>query len=140
MALTPTFPGDVDDAGKLTLAKTARRDLARYVKTLTGKRVRVTVTEEKAKRSDPANRWHWGVAIPLIANELGYDRHEHELVHYALVAKWGGTTFDPKLGVEVPNKRSSQLTPAEFSDLMEWEVRFAATDLGIVIPLPGEVA
>jgi hypothetical protein len=138
MALVPTFPADVTPDGKLELPTTARRDLARYVKTLKGKRVRVSVAEAKDTRSTAANRWWWGVAVPLIANELGYDRHEHERVHYALVAKAFGVTIDPKLKTEVPNVRSSKLTTEQFSELMEWAVRFAATELGIVVPLPGE--
>ena len=140
MALTPTFPADVSDDGKLTLPKTTQRDLARYVKTLKGKRVVLSVTEYQNTRSQLQNKWWWGVAVPLIAYELGYDKHEHERVHYALVSKCFGVTVDPKLGTEVPNVRSSKLTTVQFSELMEWSVRVAATEWGIVIPLPGEVA
>ena len=138
MALTPVFTAEVSETGKLELPATTRRDFARYVKTLKGKRVVVSVKEDRPTRSQAANRWWWGVCVPLIAYELGYDKHEHERVHYALVSKCFGVTIDPKLGTEVPNVRSSKLNTAQFSELMEWAVRFAATEWGIVIPLPGE--
>ena len=74
----------------------------------------------------------------MIAHELGYDKHEHDDVHYALVAKCFGTHV--KLQQEIPNVRSSHLTTTQFSELMEWEVRFAAQELGVVVPLPNEGA
>ncbi len=110
-----------------------------FLRRLAGKDVDVVIRPHRNRRSDQQNKWHWGVAVPLIAQELGYDKHEHEHVHYALVAKCFGTTFDPKLQQEIPNKRSSELTTTEFSELMEWEVRWAAQEYGIEIPLPDEV-
>ena len=111
----------------------------RYVRGLTGAQVEVVVRKRKSQRSLDQNAWAWGVAYPIIAGELGYDQHEHEDLHYALVAKCFGEHFDKRIGAMVPNKRSSKLTTAEFSSYMEWLVRFAATELGgIVVPLPGE--
>ena len=105
---------------------------------LAGVAVDVVVKKHRNKRSDRQNRWHWGIAVPLIAHELGYDKHEHEDVHYALVAKCFGTHWDDKLKQEIPNVRSSELTTAQFSELMEWEIRWAAQEYGIVVPLPNE--
>lgn len=138
MSLIPVFHGVVSDDGKLALADAERYLRQGYLKHLAGKPVDLIVRAHRNKRSDAQNKWHWGVAVPLIAHELGYDKHEHEDVHYALVAKCFGTRFDPKLKQEIPNVRSSQLTTVQFSELMEWEVRWAAQELGIQIPLPGE--
>jgi hypothetical protein len=95
---------------------------------------------QRRRRSDRQNAWIWGVAYPLIAETLGYDRHEHDEIHYALVAKCFGTHHDDKLAIDVPNVRSSKLSTKQFSDYMDWLVRFAAQEWGCVIPLPDEEA
>lgn len=138
MALVPIFHGDVTADVKLIL-DAAEAELRRgYLRKLAGQRVQIVVRKFRKNRSDRQNRWWWGIAVPLIAQELGYDKHEHEDVHYALVAKCFGVHFDDRLKQEVPNKRSSSLTTAEFSELMEWAVRVAAIEWGIQLPLPNE--
>jgi hypothetical protein len=138
--LIPVFHGKVSDDGeRLELAENERNLRRGYLRQLAGQAVDVIVRRHRKRRSDAQNRYHWGIAVPLIAQELGYDKHEHEDVHYALVSKCFGTHLDAKLKQEIPNKRSSMLSTEEFSQLMEWEVRWAATELGIVVPLPNEV-
>ena len=110
-----------------------------YVKRLANQPVTLVLKKRGSQRSLDQNAWVWGVAYPVIAEELGYDKHEHDDLHYALVAKCFGEHFDKRVGAMVPNKRSSKLTTKEFNEYMEWLVRFAATELGgIVVPLPGE--
>lgn len=133
---TPVFSGEVDDAGKLHLDDQAQ--FRAHASTFAGQRVVLTLKKRETQRSLDQNAWIWGVAYPLIAESLGYDRHEHEDLHYGLVAKCFGDHFDKRLGALVPNKRSSKLTTKEFSDYMEWLVRFAAESLDVVVPLPGE--
>lgn len=99
----------------------------------------VEIRHHRAKRSLDQNAWVWGVAYPPMAKALGYEPHELEELHYGLVAKWGGEHFDKRLREMVPNKRSSNLTTKEFSDYMEWLVRFAAKECGgVLITLPDE--
>lgn len=138
MGVLPVFHGTVSADGRLVLDDDERLRRQGYLRTLAGKRVDVVVKPYHRRRSDPQNKWWWGIAVPLIAHELGYDKHEHEQLHYALVAKCFGTTTDQKLHQEIPNVRSSQMTTVQFSELMEWAVRWAAQDYGIEIPLPGE--
>lgn len=110
-----------------------------YAMTLEGEPVQVIVRKRESQRSLDQNAYIWGVAYPVIAEALGYDKHEHDDLHYALVAKCFGEHFDKRVGAMVPNKRSSKLTTKEFSEYMSWLVRFAATELGgIIVPLPGE--
>lgn len=130
------FPGRFDDRAEFKPADPEKFRTARLK--LAGKRAEVVFRKPKSKRSLEQNKWHWGIAVPMIADSLGYDRHEYKEVHYALVAKCFGTKFDPKLKIEIPNKRSSELTTREFAELMEWEVRYAAQEWGVVLPLPGE--
>lgn len=138
MALVPVFHAEVSADGKLVPVEAERGRRRAYLQSLAGTQVEYVIRPHRRRRSDRQNRWHWGIAVPLIAVTLGYDRHEHEDVHYALVAKCFGTHVDPVLQQELPNKRSSALKTTEFSELMEWEVRWAAQELNLVIPLPNE--
>ena len=138
MSQSPVFRGVVDQAGKLRLDDRARFDACLSEK-FKGKAVVVTVKAPQSQRSLDQNAWIWAVAYPVIADALGYDKHEIDDLHYALMEKCWGTKLDARLRVMVPNKRSSKLTTAEFSEYMEWLVRFAATERGgIMVPLPGE--
>lgn len=139
MAAIPVFHALVGEGGTSVQFEADEQGVRRgYLRHLAGQRVDVTVKRHRRRRSDDQNKWWWGVAVPLIAHELGYDKHEHEDVHYALVAKCFGVKFDPRLNQEIPNVRSSQLTTVQFSELMEWAVRWAAQEYGIVVPLPRE--
>lgn len=138
MALVPIFHADVDKDGRLELARAEQARRRTYLQSLAGRSVDIIVKIHRDRRSDKQNRWWWGIAVPLIAHELGYDKHEHETVHYALVNLCFGTTPDPVMKQDIPNVRSSQLTTVQFSELMEWAVRWAAQEHGIEIPLPGE--
>lgn len=133
-----TFYGRVDLQGRLLMSKQERRRHDAAIVALVGKNVVVTVEAQKETRSLRQNAWIWGVAYPLIAEAAGYDRHEHDELHYALVAKCFGVHEDERLGVAVPNARSSKLTTADFSEYMEWLVRFAAQMWGCVVPLPDD--
>lgn len=135
----PVFHARVsDDGARVDFDGIEKARRHGYLKTLAGQRVDVVLKPHREKRSDRQNRWWWGIAVPLIAHELGYDKHDHDELHYALVALCFGTHHDEKLNMTIPNARSSQLTTAQFSELMEWAVRWAAQEHGIQVPLPGE--
>ena len=135
------WTGFVDDAGHFSLDR--RREFSEWVKRFRGHEVVVTVQRKTRKRSLEQNAWLWGVALPLIAEHLGYDRHEHDDLHYDLLSvRFGTRAVAPRVpGAQpriVPARTSSELTTAEFSDYMDWLVRYAAQEFGVVIPLPDE--
>jgi len=139
MPQIPIFHAQVTEDGERVVFEAEERVRRQnYLRRLAGKRIDVVLRLHRNRRSLDQNAWHWGVAIPIIADALGYDKDEHEQLHYALVAKCFGTKRDPILQQEVPVVRSSKLTTAQFSELMEWEVRWAAREHGIVVPLPDE--
>lgn len=140
MAAIPTFHGVVTKAGRLELLDAERIRRRVYMLGIAGKEVDITITVHRERRSTKQNAWWWKIAVPLIANELGYDRHEHDRLHYALVSLCFGTTVDAVTKQEIPNARSSALTTVQFSELMEWAVRWAASEHNIIVPLPNEVA
>jgi hypothetical protein len=134
----PVFHGRVSPDGKLVLEEAESGLRKEYLRGLAEKPVDITIKVHRSKRSLDQNKWLWGVAIPLVADALGYDLDEHERLHYALIDLCFGTMWDTRLGIELPKVRSSQMNTKEFSDYMEWLVRWAARDHGIVIPLPSE--
>lgn len=136
----PIFTGDVSKDGKLHLDNPDV--MKRLLKSLAGKRAVVTLKEWRPRRSLKQNAW-WHAAIDgliaQIADELGYDPQDHDSLHYELVKIWGGTHKDEVTGIEIANKRSSELTTEEFSDLMEWLARFAAEKWNVLLLLPGDL-
>jgi hypothetical protein len=142
MTITPVFHGRVDDEGhKLTLED--RGLYLAHLRRYAGRAVEVVVRLRKSKRSNEQNRWLWGVALELLVEDFGYERNERkkakEDLHYRLVEVCFGMHWDAKLSMNVPNVRSSHLNTKEFSEYMEWLVRYAAEHYGVVIPLPNEV-
>jgi hypothetical protein len=136
-APVPVFPCR-RDGDRVRLRDGVAGRLRDYIRTLpVDGELELTVRVRRKRRSLDQNAWIWGVAYPLLGEGLGYDRHEIDDMHYALVAKCFGTHVDDRLGTEVPNVRSSKLTTKEFSEYMDWLVRFAA-GYGVVIPLPDE--
>jgi len=133
----PVWSGTVTH-GRIELDASDAERRRRYLETLEGKAIEVVVRRKQRKRSVDQNAWLWGKAYPLLADALGYDAHEHELLHYACLGECFGTTFDQRFGRELPRVSSSRMTTKEFSGYMEWLVRWSAVEHGCVIPLPSE--
>jgi len=139
MSIAPIFLGHITD-GHLAWDTGVSDKLREHLHALDGKAVEAVIRPKRSKRSHDQNAWLWGVAYPLLAECLGYDKHEHDRLHYALLGECFGTTYDQRFGRELPRVSSSKLTTKEFSDYMEWLVRWSATEHHCVIPLPGESA
>jgi len=141
----PVFTVPVDEQGRWHFNPVQKRGFSMWLLSLAGKTIDVIAVEHENNRSAQQNRWLWGVAYELIVADWGYERHERpaakEHLHYKLIRLCFGTHFDERLGEEVPNVRSSQLSTKEFGEYMEWLVRYAAQELnGTIIPLPNELA
>lgn len=138
-SFVPVFNGQVTaDGSRIDFDGIEAPMRRRLLRALAGKRVGVVIREKRSQRSQSQNAWLWGVALPLLAEELGYDDHEHETLHYALLGECFGHVYDPRMGQTVLAKTSSQLNTKEFAEYMEWLVRWAATEHGCRVPLPGE--
>ena len=134
----PVWRGRVTDDGRLTLDSMQAQDRRSYLRGLIGKAVEVVVRVHRKRRSVDQNAWLWGPAYDVLGETLGYDVHERDQMHYAILAEYFGTAYDPRSGREWPARTSSGLTTKEFSDFMEWLVRWAAMEHGVVIPFPDE--
>jgi hypothetical protein len=138
-SFVPVFNGVVSaDGSRLELDGIEAPMRRRYLRGLAGKRIGLVIREKRSQRSQSQNAWLWGVALPLLAEHLGYDDHEHETLHYAMLGECFGYTYDARTGHTVLAKTSSQLNTKEFAAYMEWLVRWAATEHGVIVPLPNE--
>ena len=98
-----------------------------------GKSIVVTLGRKKA--SHPQFKWYRGVALPLLAEYLGYDKDEIEYLHDAVLIACYGAKTDP-LGREIPAHRTRQNDTKEMAEFQEWFQRYAAKEHGVVIPDP----
>lgn len=107
-----------------------------------GKEVTITVQGHRKQRSNPQNRYYWGVVIPYVINmfqENGTPTDGDNVNHY--LKRHVGNLMEPIItpdGDRVLFVRSSaDLSVQEFEDYMTI-VRAWSAELGEVIPLPNE--
>lgn len=129
--MTQIFDGTVLPEGKLSLDKSPQ--FREYLHTLAGKRVQLTVERIKLRRSNGQNRYLWGVCYKLIADHTGADPEE---IHTALKFNFCPKRF---IGNLVAPSSTSKLDTIKFTEYIEKVRRWAAEELGISIPDPGEV-
>lgn len=105
-------------------------------------RVTVTIEREVKRRSQKQNAWIWGCAYEFMLADSGYELNElkeaKEALHYSLIRKCFGTTWDARVKDYVPNVRSSKLSTEQFSQYMEWLQRHAAQEWNVIVPSPNE--
>lgn len=134
MAKRAQFAGVVSDDGKLTLHNKA--GFAGIVKHLAGKRVTLTIGENKPERSGNQNAYYWGVVLKTIGDELGYTQDE---LHEALKWKFLRKEAEPDKFRPFDTVRSTaKLKTDEFEDYLDRVRMWAASEMGIVVPLPNE--
>lgn len=117
------------------LDRNIRQGIADFIARYDGERIDLIVKKHKAQRSLDQNAYWWAVPVTILADHCGY---EPEQMHYALLGEWRG--YIDGLGWQkIPRcASSSKLTTAEFTDLIEWVQRWAATEMNVQIPAPSE--
>ena len=126
----PVWSGVLDERGRWHLDRP--EDFRAYCRGLRGQRVQLIVRKPSRQRSQNENRYYWGVVIALLAEHCGYTPEEmHEALKFAMLR----THEDGPL----PSvKSTAQLSTTEFEDYLERIRIWAATELGVVVPLPNE--
>lgn len=100
-----------------------------------GKTVEVTAENRRKSRSGEQNAYYWAVVVKMIADHCGYRTQEEvQGVHEELRRKF--LTGHGPLGV---TPSTAILSTEEFSEYLEAVRRWAADELSIYIPEPGEV-
>lgn len=136
--LTLTYYGKVEQDGTLKLPGAKIR---REVSEFSGKEIEVIFRRKRKHRSDPQNRYYWGVVVEMIRagmKEMG-DKVTPDQVHEFL--KWRFLRVqkvDESTGEVLYEYAGStaDLGTGEFSEYVERCCQFAAEYLGLSIPLP----
>lgn len=126
----PKFPGTIKN-GKPILD-----NLPKYRAYLSAfkeeARIELILRKQAKKRTDPQNRYYWGVVVPMLSEHFGYTKEE---MHEAL--KW---QFLKKPEANPPTVGSTRkLSTEEFNNYIESIQVWAASEYSIVIPDPNEV-
>ena len=127
---TIIFHGQVID-NKLSLWRAA--DFERYVKALNGKRIELVLRRHKTQRSSNQNRYFHGVVCKLISEDTGYEVEEVKEIlrqKFLLIDEGGFSRC----------RSTTSLDTAEMAEFTDKCRRWAATQLGVDIPDPGQVA
>ena len=135
-----TFSAQVNDRGDPVCSAAWHRACA----SLAGERVTVTIKKWRAHRSKAQQGYYHAVVIETLRQELGYTQEEMLLtikVQFpSYFRRWREHIAKTGLRKEIPYIRShNDLRTLEQEHLNEEILAWAATDLGIDIPLPNEV-
>lgn len=129
------FISQVKD-GKPQFSKEQRIKLQGVFQAKEGKYVQVVVGDIEKGRSSQQNRYYFGVVLKLISDYTGdnvNDLHEYFKEQYA-----------PKKMTKVLNEKkerpmsTTEMSTVEFNEYIERIRAFAAQELQVVIPDPGE--
>ena len=109
-------------------------------KSLEGKRIEVIVRPESRQRSNPQNKYYWGVVLKILSNETGYEPDELHLIFKDLFLKEYAEINKEDKRIVIPYlKSTTELSTQEFEDYLTRIKRWAAIELNIYIPEPNEV-
>lgn len=124
--------------GRLRIQLIDEPSYRRFVNGLAvGECVEIRMASAHMSASDKQRRWWWSFVAKL-ADHVGYDRHERDSLHYALLALC--FKYDHSGPMHLMKKPSwTHLTMQEASHLMEWSTRFARDEFGLDVALPSEL-
>ena len=136
--MNATFRGFTDHDGEFRLDPIDAAKFKAYRQHFKGEECEFDFRKRRTRRSDQQNKLLWALLTPW-AHFLGYE--PTELKDELLGLLWGYEEHTSKLTGEVlrvPNKgRSSKLTTAEFSELIDF-MAIKAAETGYVMDLPDE--
>lgn len=112
-----------------------------FSKRFPGKRWLLKIMRRSAKRSNPQNRYYWGVVVHMIRMgllNLGHDLNKDE-VHGFLKQKFNAVQIVNGEGVveEIPGSTAT-LNKIQFGEYLEKIFQWASEYLSITIPSPNE--
>lgn len=125
MTVIPIFKG-FTEKGKLRIVNVS--DFNNYIaKFKDGKPLEVIVRRKMSKRSDPQNKYYWGVVLAIISEHTG---HTAEELHEAFKQKFLKKFINKGL---VFARSTTALNKIEFADYLDKVIQWAA-EWEIVIP------
>lgn len=133
--MVPTFRATVDASGKVQMSEAVRALMHKHLLSLAGQDIALSAKRWKDKRSNQANRYYFGVVVPLLSDATGYERDE---MHELLAMKFLRIQDDPITG-SPRRTRTPETDSKAFAEYVDRCIRFAS-ELGVYVPAPGEVA
>lgn len=132
--------GHIDESGKVQIHN--RHRLEEWARQNTDKNIRVRFERKGKKRSNPQNRYYFGVVIKEITlrlRELGHQEIDDDTVHEMMKIKFNYEPLTSEHGevLEIP-KSTTGLTTVQFIEYMDRIRQWAAGFLSINIPDPNE--
>lgn len=124
--------------GKL-LPTTSQKDMIRgyLARFVSGSPVQVNFSPPSRGRTTKQNGYYWGVVLSMIATETGHTSEEcHEYFKSLLLPRMFVTIAGKERSVP---KSTTELTTVEMEQYLERIRAFAAAELRMNVPLPGEV-
>lgn len=109
-------------------------NMERYLLTLPDGPVQIIIKKYRRNRTDPQNKYYFGVVVPILMDYTGYTKDE---MHEAL--KWKFLKIE-KPGMPPTVGSTKKLNTKEFEEYLENIKRWAAVDLSLYIPDPNEEA
>ena len=114
-----------------------KRELFRVLQTRKPRLYRVTITEHHERRTNPQNKYYWGVVLPIISLETGYTVDEtHEVLKQMFLQK------------EIVNRKTGQVNRVtdstamqdtqQFAEYIDKIITWAMTELDCYIPDPAK--
>jgi len=104
---------------------------------LDGKEVELSIGKKKKWRSGKSNAYLFGVVYRAISDKTGYETEE---LHEIMKAKFSKKRKMTVHGEEtIFYKGTSGMEQEEFSEFIDKVIRFAAMELGVVVPEPNQV-
>ena len=134
MKLKPVFTGEIKN-NEIKIDDEIGYQI--WIADLNGKRVRVIVEQETYKRTDPQNKYYWGVVVELLSQELGYETEE---VHNLLKSMFLKRRVILKGKEYISIGSTAKLSTSQFTDYIEKIKRFSSLELSIIIPESENVA
>lgn len=130
----------IDEKGSFHLHNRQRFD--EWARKNPGKDVAVRFERKRSRRSDPQNRYYWGVVVKEIGirlRDLGHEWLTDEDVHDMMKQKFNYERIVSDHGepLELP-KSTASLTTTQFIEYTERVKQWAADFLEIYIPDPGQ--
>lgn len=120
-----------------------RKRMAEDIKQFEGKHVMITIAKKKRKRSNPQNKFYWGVVIPMVKQGLrdaGYPIMGNDKVHdYLKLEFLRDIVASEETGDMITViKSTTELSTSEFMDFIAQLQQWASEFLNIYIPDPNE--
>ncbi len=130
--------GNIDEKGVLIIHN--RKRLEQWAKEYPGKGVVIKIDKKFSKRSDPQNRYYWGIVIKEISirlRELGHNWLSDNDVHEMMKMKFNHKDAISKEGevLEIPMS-TANLNKTEFGEYVDKVRQWASDFLDIYIPEP----